>query len=158
MVQDGNDFWNAAFFCGSCAVLRRTALDEIGGIAVETVTEDAHTSLRMQTQRLEHGVHQHSAGGGPGDGATVGARGAADPLGARDDPDTAHRNPLFAPGLKFPQRLCYFNAMCALPLCGAAADFSHLAADLPAARSPTSSGYWVAILRLRVPAPHRCRA
>ena len=49
-MQDGNDFWNAAFFCGSCAVLRRSALDEIGGIAVETVTEDAHTSLRMQTR------------------------------------------------------------------------------------------------------------
>ena len=48
VVQDGNDFWNATFFCGSCAVLRRRALDEIGGIAVETVTEDAHTSLRMQ--------------------------------------------------------------------------------------------------------------
>ena len=24
IVQDGNDFWNAAFFCGSCAVLRRS--------------------------------------------------------------------------------------------------------------------------------------
>ena len=24
VVQDGNDFWNATFFCGSCAVLRRT--------------------------------------------------------------------------------------------------------------------------------------
>ena len=23
LVQDGNDFWNAAFFCGSCAILRR---------------------------------------------------------------------------------------------------------------------------------------
>mgnify|MGYP000494306044 CR=1 FL=1 len=34
-------------FCGSCAVIRRSALDEIGGIAVETVTEDAHTSLRL---------------------------------------------------------------------------------------------------------------
>src|SRR3984885_2953330 len=33
IVQDGNDFWNATFFCGSCAVLRRTALDEVGGIA-----------------------------------------------------------------------------------------------------------------------------
>jgi cellulose synthase (UDP-forming) len=48
LVQDANDFWNATFFCGSCAVLRRKALDEIGGVAVETVTEDAHTSLRMQ--------------------------------------------------------------------------------------------------------------
>lgn len=47
LVQDGNDMWDATFFCGSCAVLRRSALDEVGGIAVETVTEDAHTSLRL---------------------------------------------------------------------------------------------------------------
>jgi cellulose synthase (UDP-forming) len=44
LVQDGNDMWDATFFCGSCAVIRRGPLDEIGGIAVETVTEDAHTS------------------------------------------------------------------------------------------------------------------
>ena len=47
LVQDGNDYWNATFFCGSCAVIRRSALDEIGGIAVETVTEDAHTMLKL---------------------------------------------------------------------------------------------------------------
>lgn len=50
LIQDGNDMWNAAFFCGSCAVLRRTALESIGGFAVETVTEDAHTALRMHRQ------------------------------------------------------------------------------------------------------------
>jgi cellulose synthase (UDP-forming) len=111
IVQDGNDFWNATFFCGSCAVLRREALDEIGGIAVETVTEDAHTSLRMQmngwgtayinipqaaglaTERLSAHVGQRIRW----------ARGMIQVL--RTD------NPLFAPGLKFPQRLCYFNAM-----------------------------------------------
>ena len=42
------DNWNATFFCGSCAVIRRSALEEIGGFAVETVTEDAHTALKMQ--------------------------------------------------------------------------------------------------------------
>ncbi|HXR39413.1 MAG TPA: UDP-forming cellulose synthase catalytic subunit [Terracidiphilus sp.] len=111
IVQDGNDFWNATFFCGSCAVLRRKALDEIGGIAVETVTEDAHTSLRMQmkgwgtayinipqaaglaTERLSAHVGQRIRW----------ARGMIQIL--RTD------NPLFAPGLKFAQRLCYFNAM-----------------------------------------------
>ena len=34
-------------FCGSCAIMRRKALEEVGGIAVETVTEDAHTSLKL---------------------------------------------------------------------------------------------------------------
>ncbi|MFW8532591.1 glycosyltransferase family 2 protein, partial [Klebsiella pneumoniae] len=40
--------WNATFFCGSCAVIRRVALEEVGGFAVETVTEDAHSALKMQ--------------------------------------------------------------------------------------------------------------
>ena len=111
VVQDGNDFWNSAFFCGSCAVLSREALDQIGGIAVETVTEDAHTALRMQmnhwntayinipqaaglaTERLSAHVGQRIRW----------ARGMIQVL--RTD------NPLFAPGLTFPQRLCYFNAM-----------------------------------------------
>jgi cellulose synthase (UDP-forming) len=111
IVQDGNDFWNATFFCGSCAVLRRTALDEVGGIADETVTEDVHTSLRLQmngwntayvnipqaaglaTERLSGHVKERIRW----------ARGMIQIL--RTD------NPLFAHGLNTAQRLCYFNAM-----------------------------------------------
>jgi cellulose synthase (UDP-forming) len=47
VVQPGNDFWNSAFFCGSCAVLRRSALESIGGFKTETVTEDAHTAIEL---------------------------------------------------------------------------------------------------------------
>lgn len=47
VIQRGKDRWNAAFFCGSCAVLRRSAIDAIGGFATGTVTEDLHTSLRL---------------------------------------------------------------------------------------------------------------
>jgi cellulose synthase (UDP-forming) len=32
LIQDGNDFWNATFFCGSCAVLRRGPLMEVEGL------------------------------------------------------------------------------------------------------------------------------
>lgn len=46
VLQNGNDLWNAAFFCGSCAVLRRSALEDVGGVATESVTEDALTALR----------------------------------------------------------------------------------------------------------------
>lgn len=38
VLQKGNDYWNAAFFCGSAAVIRRNCLLEVGGIATETVT------------------------------------------------------------------------------------------------------------------------
>ena len=111
IVQDGNDFWNATFFCGSCAVLRRTALDEIGGIAVETVTEDAHTSLRMQTNGWNTAYINIPQAAGLATERLSGhvkqrirwARGMIQIL--RTD------NPLFAKGLKFAQRICYFNAM-----------------------------------------------
>ena len=111
IIQDTNDLWNATFFCGSCAVLRRTALDDVGGIAHETVTEDAHTSFRMHkvgwntayinliqsaglaTESIGDHVKQRVRW----------ARGMAQIL--RID------CPLFAKGLKLPQRLCYFNAM-----------------------------------------------
>jgi cellulose synthase (UDP-forming) len=111
IIQDCNDLWNATFFCGSCAVLRRTALEQIGGIATETVTEDAHTSLRMQIRGWNTayinipqaaGLATESLSGHVGQRIRW-ARGMIQVL--RTD------NPLFAPGLKWHQRLCYFNAM-----------------------------------------------
>jgi cellulose synthase (UDP-forming) len=151
IVQDGNDFWNAAFFCGSCAVLRREALDEIGGIAAETVTEDAHTCLRMQirgwntayinipqaaglaTERLSAHVKQRIRW----------ARGMIQIL--RID------NPLFAPNLSWPQRLCYFNAMThflyALPrLIFLTAPLIYLIFGFT-----NVPGYWIAILAYALP-------
>jgi len=45
-IQPGLDAWGATFFCGSAAMLRRSALDDIGGFSQETLTEDAETTLR----------------------------------------------------------------------------------------------------------------
>lgn len=111
LVQDGNDLWNASFFCGSCAVIRRTHLLEVGGIATETVTEDAHTALKLNrrgfntaylaipqaaglaTESLSRHIRQR----------TRWARGMAQIF--RTD------NPLFGKGLNLGQRICYLNAM-----------------------------------------------
>lgn len=111
LIQEGNDFWNSAFFCGSCAVLRREALDDVGGFATETVTEDAHTALKMHrrgwdsiyirlplaaglaTERLALHIGQRMRW----------ARGMTQIF--RID------NPLFGRGLTLAQRLCYLNAM-----------------------------------------------
>lgn len=43
--KQGLDSWGMTFFCGSAALMRRSVLNEIGGIAEETVTEDAETTL-----------------------------------------------------------------------------------------------------------------
>ena len=111
LVQDGNDTWDATFFCGSCAVLRRTALDEIGGIAVETVTEDAHTSLRLHRRGHTSAYIRIPQAAGlvtESLSAHIGqrirwARGMVQIF--RLD------NPLMGRGLKLVQRLCYANAM-----------------------------------------------
>jgi len=110
-IQKGNDYWNAAFFCGSCAVIRRKALDTTNGFAVQTVTEDAHTALKLQrqgwstaylgvplasglaTERLALHIIQRGRW----------CRGMTQIM--RVD------NPLFGKGLSLPQRLCYLSAM-----------------------------------------------
>ena len=45
-IQPGLDAWGATFFCGSAAMLRRSAIEDIGGFSGQTVTEDAETTLR----------------------------------------------------------------------------------------------------------------
>ena len=41
------DAWQAAFCCGSCSIMRRQAVDDIGGIPTQSITEDLLTTLVM---------------------------------------------------------------------------------------------------------------
>lgn len=50
LVMPGKDHWNAAFFCGTGAVLRRKALEPHGGILTGTITEDLHTSIVLHSE------------------------------------------------------------------------------------------------------------
>jgi cellulose synthase (UDP-forming) len=47
VIQPGQDRLNSALYCGSCAVIARKALDDIGGFATGTVTGEIHTSLKL---------------------------------------------------------------------------------------------------------------
>ncbi len=111
LIQDGNDLWNATFFCGSCAVIRRAPLLEVGGVATETVTEDAHTALKMSRRGYNTaylaipqaaGLATESLSGHIGQRIRW-ARGMGQIF--RVD------NPMLGPGLKMGQRFCYLNAM-----------------------------------------------
>jgi len=111
LIQDGNDFWDATFFCGSCAVIRREPLMAIGGVAVETVTEDAHTALKLQRlgystayidQTLAAGLATESLSAHIGQRIRW-ARGMAQIF--RTD------NPFLGLGLSLWQRICYASAM-----------------------------------------------
>ncbi len=45
VMQPGLDTWDTSFFCGSAAILRRSVIDELGGVSGQTITEDAETTL-----------------------------------------------------------------------------------------------------------------
>ncbi|WP_369934176.1 UDP-forming cellulose synthase catalytic subunit [Xanthomonas tesorieronis] len=111
LLQDGNDQWDATFFCGSCAVIKRKPLEEVGGVAVETVTEDAHTALKLHRRGYRSAYITVPQAAGLATESLSGhvaqrirwARGMAQI--ARLD------NPLLGKGLRLSQRLCYANAM-----------------------------------------------
>lgn len=112
VLQKGNDFWNASFFCGSAAVIRKSHALEVGGIAVETVTEDCHTALRLHSRGYKSVYYDKImvAGLAPDTFSSyVGqqvrwARGMAQILRLE--------NPLFNPklNLTLAQRICYMSA------------------------------------------------
>jgi cellulose synthase (UDP-forming) len=109
-IQPGLDFWNSSFFCGSAAILRRKHLQRVGGIQVETVTEDAETALAIHSQGLNSLF-------------------LARPMVCGLSPDTfddfmlqrsrwtqgmlqifSLKNPLWQRGLTWMQRVCYLNS------------------------------------------------
>jgi len=52
-LQPSRDAFNAVVCCGSCFVVRRSALDEIGGIPTDSIAEDMFTSIRLQALGYE---------------------------------------------------------------------------------------------------------
>ena len=110
VIQKGLDYWNAAFFCGSGAVLRRKHLEITGGLSGQTITEDAETALTLHAKGFNSAY-------------------ISTPLLSGFAPETMGafikqrirwsqgmvqifllRCPLLIRGLTLPQRLCYFNS------------------------------------------------
>jgi cellulose synthase (UDP-forming) len=67
LVMPGKDHWNAAFFCGTGAVLRREALEPHGGIVSSTITESSILQLccmlRVEVRLLERTARDSPAAG-----------------------------------------------------------------------------------------------
>lgn len=107
----GLDRWGGAFFCGSAALLRRKALDEAGGFAGETITEDAETALGIHRNGWKSLYVDHAMIAGLQPETFVSfiqqrgrwATGMMQLL--------ILKNPLRGKGLSMTQRLCYLNSM-----------------------------------------------
>ncbi len=108
-IHPGLDFWNASFFCGSAAVVRRKYIMEVGGIAGNTITEDAETSLLLHNKGYKSAYLNKPMviGLAPEiftDFIVQRSRWAQGMIQI-----FIMKNPLFQKGLTFSQKLCYFN-------------------------------------------------
>ena len=50
VIQKGLDKWNAAFFCGSAALISRAAIESVGGFSGLSITEDCETALDLHSK------------------------------------------------------------------------------------------------------------
>lgn len=111
LMMPARDYWNSSFFVGTSAVFRRRALEDIGGFAVETITEDLHTSVRIYKKGWRGLYHNEPLSNGL----------------AANDLKNYHtqklrwaqgniallfvENPLWTKGLTLPQRICFFASV-----------------------------------------------
>lgn len=111
VIQKGKDFWNAAFFCGSCGVMRRSALAAIGGFATGTVTEDLHTSIRLHKKGWRSIYHGESLAFGVAPATIVPYLRQRIRWGQGAMQVWRKEGILTARGLTVPQRLCYLASV-----------------------------------------------
>jgi len=111
VIQPGKNRWNAAFWCGSNSVMRRSALLSVGGIATETVTEDIHTSLRLHAAGWKSIYHNEmlSMGLAPQDFLAFTVQRLRWGQGAMQV--LRRENPAFKRGLTLVQRINYLTSM-----------------------------------------------
>jgi cellulose synthase (UDP-forming) len=109
VIQKGLDFWNASFFCGSGALLRRSCLETTGGFSGETITEDCETAITLHSRGYNSvyverpmlsGLSPETMGGFISQRIRW-AQGMTQIFRLKF--------PLFLRGLTLPQRICYTN-------------------------------------------------
>jgi cellulose synthase/poly-beta-1,6-N-acetylglucosamine synthase-like glycosyltransferase/predicted Zn-dependent protease len=111
VIQPGRNRWNCPIFAGSAAMFRRKALQEVGWIATETITEDMHTGMRVNARGWKSMAISERlvAGQAAPDITTFHSQRIR--WGEGNLSIMAHDNPLTMRGLKLAQRFCYLGSM-----------------------------------------------
>lgn len=110
-VLESLDRWNGAFFCGSAAIMRRKALDSIGGISGLTITEDAETALDLHAMKWKSLYLNEAMVGGlqPETFAALITQRGRWATGMLQI--SLLKNPFFRRGLTMQQRFCYLSSV-----------------------------------------------
>jgi cellulose synthase (UDP-forming) len=113
VIQPGKDRINGTFFCGSCAVIRRAALDEIGGFSTHSITEDIETSMKLHAAGWRSGFYGESLAYGLAAGSAAAFHTQHLRWGQGAMQVLKKMNPLTLPGLTVHQRISYFGSLTA---------------------------------------------
>jgi cellulose synthase (UDP-forming) len=111
VIQKGLDKWNGTFFCGSAAVLRRSALEEVGGFSGSSITEDAETALELHSQGWTSAYVDKPMIAGLQPETFANFIGQRSRWAQGMMQILLMKNPLFKSGLSIPQRFCYLSSM-----------------------------------------------
>lgn len=113
VIGPGKNNWGGAFWCGTCALVRKEALLSVGGVATTSITEDIQTTLRMHRAAWTTVYHNEvlARGLAPADAAQYLSQRHRWAVGAMQV--LRLENPLWGPGLTFGQRLGYAATLAA---------------------------------------------
>jgi cellulose synthase (UDP-forming) len=110
IIQRGLDKWNAAFFCGSAAVLNRRALVESNGFSGLSITEDCETALALHSRGWNSVYVDKPLIAGLQPATFTSFIGQRSRWAQGMMQILMFRMPLFKRGLSMPQRLCYMSS------------------------------------------------
>ncbi|SPJ23571.1 UDP-forming cellulose synthase catalytic subunit [Palleronia abyssalis] len=110
-VHRGLDRWDGTFFCGSAALMRRAALDSVGGFSGETITEDAETALDIHAAGWKSIYVNRAMIAGLQPESFVSFIQQRGRWASGMIQMLLLKNPLLRSGLGMTQRLCYINSM-----------------------------------------------
>jgi cellulose synthase/poly-beta-1,6-N-acetylglucosamine synthase-like glycosyltransferase len=113
VIAPGKNMWDGGFWCGTCSLVRYAALQEVGGVATESVTEDIHTTIRMNRKGWKAVYHNEvlARGLAPADAIQYMVQRNRWAVGAMQV--LRMENPLLGRGLNFGQRLSFATTILA---------------------------------------------
>ncbi len=113
VIAPGKNVWGGSFWCGTCSLVRAEALQEVGGVATDSVTEDIHTTIRLNRKGWKAVYHNEvlARGLAPADAVQYMVQRNRWAVGAMQV--LRLENPLFSPGLSFGQRLSFATTILA---------------------------------------------
>jgi cellulose synthase (UDP-forming) len=110
-IQPGLDFWQGSFFCGSAAILKRQAIDEVNGFSGKTITEDSETAIKLHSKgwKSQYLMYPLISGLQPETFDSFMIQRMRWAQGMVQN--FIFNNPVLIPNLKISQRICYLSNM-----------------------------------------------